>query len=222
MASLLKVTLFGSRNSKPAAFTPSKDIPDLSSRVILITGGAGDLGRQCAIDLAFHSPAHIVLADLPRSPENTTAAVEAVTSALPDDTKAKVKVTFLDLDLASLDAVQDFVRRFKELEGRLDLLVLNAGIMPVNPGMTKDGYEVTFGVNYLGHVLLTRLLTGLMVETVEKGEEGLSGRVVVVASEGHSVAPKGGVVFGELKSSCEKMVSFSLDEWMWGRVMSGG
>ncbi|KAK0623566.1 hypothetical protein B0T14DRAFT_495025 [Immersiella caudata] len=206
MASFLKVTFLGSKNASSSPFTPSTSIPSLTSRVILITGGAGDLGRQTAIELATHGkPAHIIIADLPRDNAAQEAAISAVTSALPEDVKSVVKVSFLDLDLGSLDAVQDATSRFLQLESRLDILILNAGIMPVKPGVSKDGYEVCFGVNYVGHALFTRLLLPTMVET-QKGQEDV--RVVVVASEGHSMAPKGGVVFGELKGNCAKMSYF--------------
>lgn len=114
-----------------------------------------------------------------------------------------MKLTFLDLDLSSLDAVADAAARFKALESRLDILILNAGIMPVKTGVSKDGYEVTFGVNYLGHALFTRLLLPLLVETQKEQEDC---RVVVVASEGHSMAPKGGVAFEKLKTECKDVV----------------
>jgi len=204
MASFIRVALFGSKNSKPSAFDPAKDITPLTDRVILITGGAGDLGRQTAIELGrFGKPAHIYLADLPRDEAAQEVAIGAVRDTLPADVQAVVKVSFLDLDLGSLDAVQTAAARFRELEGRLDVLVLNAGIMPVKAGLSKDGYEVTFGVNYLGHALFTRLLMPVLVETQTKQADV---RVVVVASEGHSMAPKGGIVFGALKTNCDKMV----------------
>ncbi|KAK0646619.1 hypothetical protein B0T16DRAFT_327785 [Cercophora newfieldiana] len=208
MASFLKVTLFGSSNSKATAFTPATDIPSLAGRTILITGGAGDLGRAAAISLAAHGlPAHIIIADLPRDSAAQETALSAIRSALPAAAQESVKLSFLDLDLGSLDAVADAARRFREVapEGRLDLLVLNAGIMPVKAGTTRDGYEVAFGVNYLGHALLARLLLPMMVET-QKVQGDV--RVVVVASEGHSMAPKGGVVFEKVKGDCKDMTYF--------------
>ena len=164
--------------------------------------GEGKVGRQTAIELArYGKPAHIYIADLPRG-DGGAAAVATVRDALPtpeSDDAVAVKISFLDLDLGSLDAVQAAARRFRDAETRLDLLVLNAGIMPVRPATTADGYEVTFGVNYLGHALLTRLLLPTLLRTADA-------RVVVVSSEGHSMAPKGGILFDRLKTPCEKMV----------------
>ncbi|KAK5664036.1 hypothetical protein OQA88_250 [Cercophora sp. LCS_1] len=205
LLSMAKVTLLGSENAsrstKTPTFLPSRDIPLLTDRVILITGAAGDLGRQTAIELFRHGkPAHIYVADLPR-PDGGAAALDAIRAEVPDDIKDAVKLTFLDLDLGSFESIQKCVQTFKEGEKRLDVLICNAGIMPVRTGLTKDGYELVFGVNYLGHALLTRLLLPVMSETVGTGQSDV--RVVFVASEGHAMAPKGGVVFDGLRTECK-------------------
>lgn len=86
-------------------------------------------------------------------------------------------VRCLLLDLASLDSVRSFADQFKvEYGDRLDCLVCNAGVfMPMEDDCkTADGFEVHFGVNHLGHFLLTNLLRGAL--------ENRSGRVVVVSS----------------------------------------
>src|SRR4029434_10961544 len=96
------------------------------------------------------------------------------------------------------------VREFCAAEERLDVAVLNAGIMRVRPGVTEEGYEIAFGINYLGHALLTRLLMPTLLRTAEL--PGADVRVVAVSSEGHNMAPKGGVVFDKLKGTCEEIV----------------
>jgi len=203
--SLIKVSLFGSSNATTKNFTPSKDIPSLSDRVLLITGAAGDLGRQTAIDLASYGrPSQIFIADLPR-PDEGASALEAIRSALPEDARNAVTLTYLPLDLSSFASIRSAASKFLSASPRLDTLILNAGIMPVTPGTTTEGYEITFGVNYLGHALLTRLLTPTMLSTAKSQPDV---RIVIVASEGHGMAPKGGVQYSSLKTPCEKMGAF--------------
>lgn len=66
----------------------------------------------------------------------------------------------MELDLASLESVRKFAREFKNKYEKLDILVNNAGLMisPDKRLKTKDGFEMHFGVNHLGHFLLTNLL----------------------------------------------------------------
>jgi NAD(P)-dependent dehydrogenase (short-subunit alcohol dehydrogenase family) len=71
-------------------------------------------------------------------------------------------IHFLQLDLASLESVRDFSRKFHQLENRLDILINNAGIFNIPKQYTKDGFEMQMGVNHLGHFLLTNLLLDLL------------------------------------------------------------
>ena len=84
---------------------------------------------------------------------------------------------FLKLDLASLDSVRDAAAEFLNRGEPLDLLVNNAGVAG-SRGITKDGFELTFGVNHVGHFLFTLLLADKLVESAPS-------RVVTVASRGH-------------------------------------
>ena len=72
------------------------------------------------------------------------------------------------LDLSSLQSIRDFVKAFEEKYDRLDVLVNNAGVMACPYKVTKDGFEWQFGCNHLGHYLLMRLLTPLMLKTADK------------------------------------------------------
>ena len=74
-------------------------------------------------------------------------------------------ITVLPLDLASLQSVQQCANTFNETSDRLDILILNAGIAGVAPGLTKEGYEMHFGTNYLGHAFLAQLLLPKMLHT---------------------------------------------------------
>ncbi|XP_062313010.1 dehydrogenase/reductase SDR family member on chromosome X-like isoform X1 [Osmerus eperlanus] len=91
-------------------------------------------------------------------------------------------VEFEVLDLASLQSVRRFVETFKGRDLRLHILVNNAAVMFVSEGCTKEGFEQHFGVNYLGHFLLTLLLLDILRHS---GKCGSSARVVNVSSSAH-------------------------------------
>ncbi|KAF3763899.1 hypothetical protein M406DRAFT_51240 [Cryphonectria parasitica EP155] len=202
----MRVTIFGSKSEhNPASFEPARDIPSLADRVVLITGAAGDLGRVTATQLAkYGRPARIYVADLPPRDEGGREAVEGGN---------KTEIRFLDLDLGSFESVQQCAANFTSKEDRLDLMILNAGIIRVKPGVTKEGYESHFGINYVGHALLTRLLMPVMLRTAkqqqqQQGEGDTTtrrGRLVIVSSEGWAMAPKGGILFDKVKSDCADM-----------------
>ncbi|EHH25613.1 Dehydrogenase/reductase SDR family member on chromosome X, partial [Macaca mulatta] len=94
-------------------------------------------------------------------------------------------VEFLFCDLASMMSIRDFVQKFKMKKIPLHVLVNNAGVMMVPQRKTRDGFEEHFGLNYLGHFLLTNLLLDTLRES---GSPGHSARVVTVSSATHYVA----------------------------------
>lgn len=206
---MARVTLFGSANSsKGATFEPARDIPSLAGKVILITGAAGDLGRNTAIQLArYGRPARIYIADLPLDNEAKSALGLRITQEAYGDEPGKqtrTEIRYLDLDLSSLKSVRQCAADFVAQEKRLDILYLNAGIIRVAPGVTTDGYERHFGINYVGHALLSRLLMSTMVRTAKQQPDV---RIVVVSSEGHLNTPKGGIDFSKLKTNGADIVS---------------
>lgn len=185
-------------------FTPSTDIPPLTNKVILITGATSGLGKQSALELAKHSPALIWLAG--RSLERAHDAAVEIRAEVAD---ARIKT--LELDLASLASVQAAAKRVLSEsggpDGRLDILMLNAGIMMTPAGVTQDGYELQFGTNHLGHALLTKLLTPLLVQTAQNHADA-DVRLVVLTSDGHQFAPAPeGIRFDTLKSVQADMYS---------------
>jgi retinol dehydrogenase-12 len=211
---MARVTLFGSSNKTGAAFDATRDIRSLAGKVVLITGAAGDLGRQTAVMLARHGrPSRIYVADLPRDEAAKKAVVDSITQeAYSESTGSNTEaphteVRFLDMDLTSFESVRACAASFVAQEPNLDILLLNAGIIRVATGTTKEGYEVHFGLNYLGHALLSKLLMPTLERTA-KEKKGADVRVVVVSSEGHAMAPKGGIQFDKLKTDCAKMVRF--------------
>lgn len=182
-------------------FTPSTDIPSLSSKVILITGANSGLGRQSALELAKHSPALIWLAA--RTLEKAHDAAVLIRSEVAD---ARIKT--LELDLASFDSVKAAAKRvLTESDGnRLDVLMLNAGVMMTPSGVTASGYEIQFGTNHMGHALLAKLLLPLLVDTATAKPDA-DVRLVVLSSDAHTLAPGQGILFDSLKTAQEELYS---------------
>jgi NAD(P)-dependent dehydrogenase (short-subunit alcohol dehydrogenase family) len=116
--------------------------------IALVTGPGSGIGRATALELAIEGY-HVVAAG--RSPER----IELVIGAIE---RSGGTAEFLGLDLSSLASVRSAVARFLDSGRNLDVLVNNAGIGINRRGLTDDGFEVHFGINHLGHHLLT---TGL-------------------------------------------------------------
>ncbi|EEU42898.1 uncharacterized protein NECHADRAFT_84229 [Fusarium vanettenii 77-13-4] len=181
--------------SSSISFSPEKDIPSLNGKVILITGGNTGLGKQAVVEFARHKPLQIWLAA--RNLQKAEAAVAEIKQQVPD---APIKL--LELDLASFDSIRQAARSFLEESERLDILMLNAGIMAVPPALTKDGYEIQFGTNHMGHAYLTKLLLPVLEKT-SQAETEAKPRVVCLASHGHVYLCKGGFDFSTLRTTGE-------------------
>lgn len=211
---MFRVVLLGSRNRSGATFEPARDIPSLADKVILITGAAGDLGRQTAIELArYGRPARIYIADLPRDDDAKKVLARRILDEAYGESKSdsettgpRTEIRFLELDLSSFESVRKCATDFSAQEQRLDILFLNGGIIRVAPETTSEGYEVHFGINYLGHALLSRLLVPIMQRTIQQ-QPNADVRVIIVSSEGHLSAPKNGIAFDKVKTDCADMVS---------------
>jgi NAD(P)-dependent dehydrogenase (short-subunit alcohol dehydrogenase family) len=89
---------------------------------------------------------------------------------------------------------------FASKSQRLDILICNAGIMAVPADLTKDGYEIQFGTNHLGHALLIKHFLPIMLKTSEAYGDA---RIVSLTSVGFRGAPSGGIVFKDLQTNQE-------------------
>jgi len=143
------------------------DIPDLTGRRAIVTGANAGLGLEVARGLAANG-AEVVLAC------RNTAKAEAAAVAIRERTPSAA-VAVGALDLADLDSVAAFAAA---QSGRLDLLVNNAGLMAVDEARTREGVEMQFGVNHLGHFALTARLLPLLLATP-------GSRVATMSSMGH-------------------------------------
>lgn len=146
------------------------NIPDLSGKVIIVTGGNIGLGYE-SVKAFYEKGAEVILAC--RSEEKGEKAKAEIVKIV-----AKGKIVVMQLDLADLAGVSAFVKAFKSKYNRLDVLLNNAGIMTTPYFLTKDGFEGQMGTNHLGHFALTGELMDLIVKTP-------SSRVVNVSSSGH-------------------------------------
>ncbi len=160
---------------------------DLSGKVALVTGATSGLGYASARALSKAGARVIITA---RSKEKGQAAAEA----LAEETGGVVEA--VALELGSLASVRACAAELIAREERVDLLLLNAGVMACPKGETADGFELQFGVNHLGHFTLTGLL-----------EPGLNdgGRIVAVSSAAHRFSP---IVFDDIQ-----FASRDYDRW---------
>lgn len=165
--------------SKSFSWAP-EDIPDLSGKTILITGANSGLGLETARLLAGRG-AQVVMAC--RNSEKGEAAREDIMAQHPD-----ASLEIMELDLSDLGSVQRFSDEFHRRHKVLDVLVNNAGVMAPPLQFTRNGFELQFGTNHLGHFALTGLLFDLL-------EVAPAARVVVVNSLAHRV---GNIYFDNL------------------------
>lgn len=147
--------------------------PAKAQRVALITGANTGIGRVTARELARQG-VHVFVAC--RSEQRTQALLDEVRAVAPG-----AKVEWLALDLTSFESIRHCAQTFLARGLPLHLLINNAGLAGAK-GLTQDGFELAFGVNHLGHFLLTKLL-------LERIQSSAPARIVTVASRAHRQAP---------------------------------
>ncbi|KAM0703235.1 hypothetical protein Q7P35_009173 [Cladosporium inversicolor] len=173
------------------SFNPDTDIPSLAGKVIFITGGTAGLGAGSVGALAKHNPAQIIFSG--RNTKNGESLASAVQTANPS-----VKVTFLRCDISSLASVQECAHEIISITDRLDILMLNAGIMATPPSISVDGYEIQFATNQMGHALLVKLLLPLLQSTAKLPDADV--RVINMTSIAYKQAPRQGIDLATLKT----------------------
>ena len=159
------------------------DIPDQAGRTALITGANTGVGYETATALAAKG-AHVMLAV--RNLHKGRAAADLIAKAHPG-----ASVGIQQLDLASLDSIRAAADELRSKHDTIDLLINNAGVMTRSKSTTKDGFELQFGTNHLGHFAFT----GLLVDRVLAAP---GSRIVTVSSPGHRF-PRSGIRFDDLQ-----------------------
>ena len=137
-----------------------RDIPAQRDRRVVITGATGGLGYETALALAG-AGADVLLTG--RNGAKGEAALARIRAVYPD-----AEVRYANLDLADLGSVAAFADHMAGEREAIDLLVNNAGVMmPPTRNETRDGFELQFGTNYLGHFALTARLLPLLRKAPE-------------------------------------------------------
>ena len=142
---------------------------DLSGRVYIVTGANSGAGFATTKQLAKQGALVV----------GACRRVDAGREAFADHTDLRGSVEIMALDLASLASIRRFAEAFLAKYDRLDGLVNNAGVMYLPKGKTEDGFETQFGINYLGHFLLTELLLDIL-------KASAPARIVCVSSVAHA------------------------------------
>ncbi|RDX47114.1 NAD(P)-binding protein [Lentinus brumalis] len=167
----------------PAPTWHPADMPDLSGKVVLVTGGNAGIGREIVKEL-LRKNARVYLAA--RSPVKAREAIKLL--------KAETGKTaeFLQLDLSDLDAVRVAAQEFKRRESHIDVLYLNAGLMlPPIDELTAQSYDLTFGTNVIGHFLFLQLLYPLLDSVSHRPNSSDPARVVWVSGFANYLVPGG-------------------------------
>ena len=157
---------------------------DLSGKRYVVTGANSGIGKTTAVQLTKQG-AEVIFAC--RRLDNG----QRVIATLSDDQQSRAHA--MRLDLGDLSSIRGFSRQFHERFESLTGLVNNAGVMNTPKGLTRDGFETQFGVNHLGHFLLTQLLTDSL-------SNGSPSRIVNVSSCYHdkAVGREGTINFEDL------------------------
>ncbi len=159
------------------------DVPNQSGRVAVVTGANTGIGYEAAAVLAAKG-SRVVLAV--RNVDKGQEAVRRIEQASPG-----ADVSVQQLDLTSLDSIRAAAEELKNTYQRIDLLINNAGVMMTPRETTKDGFELQFGTNHLGHFALTGLLLDRLLPV-----DG--SRVVSISSNAHRTFAK--IDFDDLQS----------------------
>ena len=146
------------------------DIPPQAGRTVVITGANSGIGYEAARQLVAKG-AHVVLAC--RDQAKGRRALESITAAQPS-----ASVELMELDLADLGSIRRFAAAARAASPALHVLCNNAGVMAIPHRTTRDGFEMQFGTNHLGHFALTGLLLERLLATP-------GARVVTVSSGAH-------------------------------------
>ena len=158
---------------------------DLSGKNIVITGGNTGIGKEAAVGLAGLGACVVITS---RNAERGRAARNEIAQR-----SGNGEVDVMSLDLASFRSIRSFAADVLDRFDRLEVLVNNAGLIHRRRTETEEGFETTFGVNHLGHFLLTELL-------LDRLRASSPARVVVVASDAHKGARRG-LDFDDLQST---------------------
>ncbi|KAM0788262.1 hypothetical protein ACM66B_001411 [Microbotryomycetes sp. NB124-2] len=174
---------------------PQTEMPDLTGKVAIVTGGNTGIGYHTVAELLRHG-CKVYMAC--RSEHRAREAIDKLSHEVPDSAS---KVVFLKFDLTELHTAKSAAEAFNEKESRLDIVICNAGIMAW-PYEIKNGVEIQF-FNHLGHFALVQELLPTLQQTAKGPNAHV--RVVTVSSAGHIITPKPN--FSSLEAVNARMLS---------------
>jgi NAD(P)-dependent dehydrogenase (short-subunit alcohol dehydrogenase family) len=138
--------------------------------IVLITGGNSGMGKATAIELAKQGAVVVIACRNKERGEKALLEIKAESNS--------ENIHLMLLNLADLNDIRRFVTEFKNKYGKLNILINNAGVILPGRHETVDGFELQFGVNHIGHFLLTNLLLDLIIKSAPS-------RIVNLASGAH-------------------------------------
>lgn len=166
---------------------------DCSGLTAIVTGASSGIGTETARVLAMRG-VHVIMAV-----RNVSAGNSVKDTIVKEVPTAKLDV--MELDLTSMASVRKFASEFTARNIPLNILINNAGVMATPFSLSKDGIELQFATNHVGHFLLSHLLLENMKDTSRKSK--IEGRIVNVSSEGHRLAYNEGVRFDKINDQSE-------------------
>ncbi|KAF8522624.1 NAD(P)-binding protein [Hysterangium stoloniferum] len=194
----------------PSQFDPERDMPDLSGKVTLVTGGNSGIG--------YHTVRHLLLknAKVYLAARSVSKAAEAIAKLKEDTGKEAI---MLKLDLGDLPSIKKAAAEFLQKEEGLDILFNNAGVMvPPLDQLTSQGYDLQFGTNVLGHYYFTMLLFPALQRST--ASRGIRARVINTSSSAHEFAPGNGLDWSVVKGGLERDATIA--KWGASRIPGKG
>ena len=159
---------------------------DMSDKIIIITGSSSGIGKESALDLLNHN-AKVIFAC--RSEERTMKII----NNLPENIRKNA--IFMKLDVSNLTSIYNFVQEIKNKFQKIDILMNNAGCMPLKFDWTEDEYDSNFVTNYIGPFLLSALFLPIL------NKESEDSKIINISSAMH-LWPK--IEKGEIKNYANK------------------
>ncbi|TIA92732.1 hypothetical protein E3P99_00513 [Wallemia hederae] len=203
LSTVLPTRLFNlyTQSLPPSPTWTDSDIPDLSNKVMIVTGASSGIGKDTARSLLSHN-AKVYIGG------RDIAKVSAAIAELYNDT-GKTAHPFI-IDLSDFGSVKSAANAFLSKEKHLDVLFNNAGVMAAPVDMlSKDGYDIQFQTNVMSHYLLSRLLHPALASSTSNG----TARVVHTSSMAQSIVKHArGIDFDEIKDGHARR-SRNLDTW---------
>jgi NAD(P)-dependent dehydrogenase (short-subunit alcohol dehydrogenase family) len=157
-------------------------VPDLSGKVAVVTGGSRGIGYGCSHTLLSNNISKLFIVS--KSQSSFDEALKSISSDLGEE-KAK-KVTWLQCDMGDWKAVAETAKKISNETDRIDILINDAGRGIMTYELTDYGVDRHMAVNHIGHVILTSHLLPVLKKTAA---EGNTVRIVLLGSNAHQATP---------------------------------